>query len=77
MFAGLSQVMEKRLEVPRGACDEYVLPSDIARGRWADGLPMQDLGDASLLVEKYIVLMNSECADQELDGLDDVAQVLV
>ena len=39
--------MEKRLEVPRGACDEYVLPSDIARGRWADGLPMQDLGDDS------------------------------
>ena len=69
--------MEKRLEVPRGDCFEYVLPSDIARGRWADGLPMQDLGDASLLVENYIVFQNSECADQELDELDDLAKVPV
>ena len=69
--------MEKWLEVPRDDCFEYVLPSDIARGRWADGLPMQDLGDASLLVEQYIVFINSQCADQELDRLDDVAQVPV
>ena len=69
--------MEKRLEVPRDDCFEYVLPSDIARGRRADGEPMQDLGDASLWVEQYIVFINSQCADQELDVFDDVAQVPV
>ena len=69
--------MEKRLEVLRDDCCENALPSDIARGWRADGAPLQELGDASLWVQQYIIFINSQCADQALDCLDDVAQVPV
>ena len=67
--------MEKRLEVIRDDECENALPSDIARGWRADGAPLQQLGDASLWVQQYIIFINSQCADQELDCLDEVAQV--
>ena len=69
--------MEKRLEVLRDDCCENALPSDIARGWRADGAPLQQLGDASLWVQQYIIFINSQCADQELDCLDGVAEVCV